>query len=293
MVVGLVVLAAVGLTACGSAPSATPPGVVGAVAGENFWGSIAAQIGRPHVQVTSILTNPNADPHLYEATAANAAAVAEADLVIENGAGYDEWLSQLLSATSHSGRVIVNVQSVLGKTSSDVNPHFWYDIPQVPRVAAAIEAALTKLVPKDRETFATNLATFDRSLEPIQTVIAEIRSRYGGAPVAYTERVPAYLLEAAGLEVKTPIGFAMAVENGNDPSPADTLAMDQLMTGHRVRVLLYNEQAISAVTQHVEALARQAGIPVVGVTETMPPAYHTYQAWQLAQAKDLLHALAS
>jgi zinc/manganese transport system substrate-binding protein len=282
---------AIAMEACGSAPGSTTPGVVKVVAGENFWANIAGQIGGHDANVTSILINPNADPHLYETSAADAVDVAEARLVIENGAGYDTWLAQLLGATTHQGRLVVNVQRILGKTGSDVNPHFWYDIPKVPEVARAVEGALAKLEPKDAKTFAANLASFERSLDPIDAVIDEIRSRYPSAPVAYTERVPGYLVEAAGLDVLTPVGFAAATENGNEPSPADSLAMDQLITDHRVKVLLYNAQTVSAVTEHVRALAEQAKVPVVAVTETLPPSYRSYQAWQLAQAKAILRAL--
>ena len=263
------------------------------VAGENFWGNIAAQIGGRHVRVTSIISSPNADPHLYEADVTNAIAVAEAGLVIENGAGYDAFLPQLLGATRHPGRIVVSAQQVLGAAGPDVNPHFWYDIPRVPQVAHAIEAALARLDPRDATAFAAGLAAFGRSLRPVEAVIAQIRRRYQRAPVAYTERVPGYLLAAAGLRVLTPPGFAAAIEDGIDPGPGDTAVMNGLITGHKVKVLLYNAQAVSPVTQHVRSLAGQAGIPVVAVTETMPPSYRSYQAWQLAQASALLHALGS
>ena len=231
---------------------------------------------------------PNTDPHEYEA---NALAVAEARLVVANGAGYDDFLSELLGATTNAGRIVVTVQAVLGMYGPDVNPHFWYDIPRVPRVAAAIEAALARLDPGDAKVFAANLAAFDASLQPIEAVIAAIRRRYPGAPVAYTERVPGYLLQAAGLEVVTPPGFAAAIENGNEPGAGDTAQMFQLVTSHGTKVLLYNAQAVSPVTQQVRALARQHGVPVVPVTETMPSSSGSYQAWQLAQAKALLDAL--
>jgi zinc/manganese transport system substrate-binding protein len=266
--------------------------VVKVVAGENFWGNIAAQIGGPHVQVTSILSSPGTDPHLYESDVASALAVAQARLVIANGAGYDDFMSQLLAATVNAGRVALSVQAVLGAYRPDVNPHFWYDIPRVPRVAAAIEAALARLEPGDATVFAAHLAAFDASLRPVEAVIASIRRRYPGAPVAYTERVPGYLLQAAGLEVVSPPGFAAAIENGNDPSPGDTARMFRLITGHKAKVLLYNAQATSPMTQQVRALARRSGIPVVPVTETMPPSFRSYQAWQLAQATALLDALA-
>ncbi len=292
-VASLLITSGIVLAGAGCAAAAPPvtPGVVRVVAGENFWGNIAAQIGGRHARVTSIVSSPVADPHLYEADVANALAVAEAGLVIENGAGYDAFLPQLLGATRHPGRIVVSVQRVLGAAGPDVNPHFWYDVPRVPRVARAIAAALARLDPGDAGAFAAGLAAFDRSLRPVAHVLAEIRRRYGGTPVAYTERVPGYLLRAAGLAVRTPPGFARAIEDGVDPGPADTAAMNGLLTGHKVRVLLYNAQAVSPVTQHVRLLARQAGIPVVAVTETMPPGYRTYQAWQLAQARAVLRAL--
>ena len=294
---GLIAAAVLGAAAAsagcaGSQPPVTP-GVVRVVAGANFWGNIAAQIGGRHARVTSIITSPNADPHLYESSVANAIAVAQAGLVIENGAGYDTFVPQLLDATRHPGRVVISVQHVLGANGPDVNPHFWYDIPRVPRVARAIEAALARLDPGNAIVFAANLAAFDRSLRPVEAVIAQIRHRYRGAPVAYTERLPGYLVQAAGITVKTPRGFAAAIEDGLDPGPGDTAVMDELITGHKVRMLLYNAQASSPVTEHVRSLARQAGIPVVAVTETMPASYHSYQAWQLAQAQAVLHALGS
>ena len=289
-VAGLLAAAAV-LAGCGTPQAPVTPGVVKVVAGENFWGNIAAQIGGPHVQVSSILSNPGTDPHLYESDVASALAVAQARLVIANGAGYDNFVSQLLGVTANAGRVVLSVQAVLGAYGPDVNPHFWYDVPRVPQVAAAIEAALARLDPRNAKVFAANLAVFDASLRPVEAVIASIRHRYPGAPVAYTERVPGYLLQAAGLEVVTPPGFAAAIENGNDPSPGDTAEMFQLITGHKAKALLNNAQATSAVTQQVQALARRSGVPVVPVTETMPPAYRSYQAWQLAQATALLNAL--
>ncbi len=281
------------LAGCGSSQPSVTLGVVRVAAGENFWGNIAAQIGGRHARVTSIISSPNADPHLYESDVANAIAVAQAGLVIENGAGYDAFLPQLLSATRHPGRIVVSAQRVLGATGPDVNPHFWYDIPRVPQVADAIETALARLDPRDATVFAAGLANFDRSLRPVEALIAQIRGRYPGAPVAYTERVPGYLLAAAGLTVKTPPGFAAAIEDGIDPGPGDTAVMNRLITGHKVKVLLYNAQAVSPVTQHVRWLGQQAGVPVVAVTETMPPSYRSYQAWQLAQASALLHALGS
>jgi len=264
--------------------------VVDVVAAENFWGNIAGQLGGSAVSVTSLITNPNADPHLFETDAADAAKLAEARVVIENGAGYDGWMSSLLSADSGHATV-VNAADVLHVTGSDPNPHLWYDIPKVPEVAAAISAALTKADPQDASAFHRNLQRFDASLAPLTAELASIRSRFAGAPVAYTERVPGYALAVADLAVKTPVGFARAIEDGEDPGPADTVAMEQLLTKHRIDVLLYNVQTVSPVTTQIRALAQKNGIPVVGVSETMPTADRTYQQWQLSQFTALLDAL--
>jgi zinc/manganese transport system substrate-binding protein len=261
------------------------------VAAENFWGNITSQIGGSHVEVTSIITNPSTDPHLYESDARDAAALSKASLVIENGLGYDDFMDKLMAASPNNGRQVLSVEKVLDITGDDPNPHLWYDTARIPEVADAIEQALAAKDPSNAATYAANLATFKSSLQPIIDVINQIKTKYPNAPVAYTERVPGYLLAAAGLDVKTPASFAGAIEEGNDPSPNDTSTMDSLMTNHGIRVLLYNSQATSTVTQHVRDLANQSGIPVIGVTETLPPNEHNYQSWQIDQAKALLTAL--
>lgn len=264
--------------------------VVSVVAAENFWGNITGQIGGRDVRVTSLITNPNTDPHLFETNAADAATLAAARLVIENGAGYDTWMDSLLGADS-GHRTLVNAASVLHVTGSDPNPHLWYDIPRVPRVAAAIEAALVRAAPRDAATFRANLATFDASLAPLNATLGTIKREFHNVPVAYTERVPGYLLADAGLDVKTPPGFARAIEDGVDPGPADTLAMRQLLEKHDINVLLYNVQTVTPVTAQMRSLAIEHGIPVVGVSETLPAGARTYQRWQQSQLTALLHAL--
>ena len=272
------------------AGASTSHGVVDVVAAENFWGDIAGQLGGSAVSVTSLITNPNADPHLFETDAADAAKLAQARVVIENGAGYDGWMSSLLGADSGSATV-VNAAHVLHVTGSDPNPHLWYDIPQVPKVAAAISAALAKADPKDSATFRRNLERFDASLAPLNAELAAIRTKFAHAPVAYTERVPGYALAVADLTVKTPLGFARAIEDGEDPGPGDTVAMEQLLTKHQIEVLLYNVQTVTPVTTQIRALAEKNGIAVVGVSETMPAADRTYQQWQLSQLTALFDAL--
>jgi zinc/manganese transport system substrate-binding protein len=275
----------------GGAVAATArPEVVSVVAAENFWGNITSQIGGHDVRVTSLISSPNADPHLFETSAADAATLAQARVVIENGAGYDTWIGSLLGADSGHPR-IVNAAAVLHVGGSDPNPHLWYDIPRVPTVAAAIAAALTVAAPRDAATFKADLERFDTSLAPIDATLATIRAQFHGVAVAYTERVPGYALAVADLDVKTPPGFARAIEDGVDPGPADTLAMEQLITHHDIGVLLYNVQTVTPVTTQIRALAKRNGIPIVGVSETLPAGVSTYQQWQQSQLTDLLHAL--
>jgi zinc/manganese transport system substrate-binding protein len=272
-------------------PTSANSGAVNVVAAENFWGNIAAQIGGNHVNVTSIITDPSTDPHLYESDASDAAKVAAADLVITNGLGYDDFMSKLMSASSNKSRLVLTASQILGISGANANPHLWYNIPRVPLVAAKIEQSLAAKDPADKSLFENNLAKFNASLGPISDTISKIKAKYAGAPVAYTEPVPGYLLATAGLSIKTPESFAIAIEDGNDPSPADNATMENFMTSKAVKVLLYNSQATSPVTQHIRDLARQNNIPVIGVSETLPAGEKTYQSWQLDQTKALLNAL--
>jgi zinc/manganese transport system substrate-binding protein len=261
------------------------------VAAENFWGNIASQIGGSHVQVTSIITNPNADPHLYESNAQNAEVVSTANVVIVNGVGYDEFMNKLLSVSKNNNRQVLTVASVLNIAGKDPNPHLWYDIPLVSKVADQIAASFEAKDSAHELDYQHNLYKFNQSLQPLINTINQIKKQYSGQPVAYTERVPGYLLKDAGLSVKTPTGFASAIEDGTDPSPADNEAMDNLMRDRAIKVLLYNSQTTSTVTQAVRNLATKAGIPVIGVTETLPAQYSTYQSWQQGQLNEILNAL--
>jgi zinc/manganese transport system substrate-binding protein len=274
-----------------SAKQKTTNNKIQVVAAENFWGNIISQIGGDKITVTSIITNPNTDPHLYESDANNALAVSKANLVIENGLGYDDFMDKLLSASPNSSRQVVSAATILGISGNDANPHLWYDTADIPKITAVFESELIKLDPADQKTFESNTQTFNQSLQPILDTINIVKTKYPNAPVAYTERVPGYLLLAAGLDVKTPVGFATAIEDGNDPSPADVLAMDNLMTNHQIKVLLYNAQVTSPTTEHVKELAVENNIPIVGVTETMPANEKSFQSWQLDQVQALLKAL--
>jgi zinc/manganese transport system substrate-binding protein len=278
-------------TATSSSPATTASHVVDVVAGENFWGNIVEQIGGDRVKVTSIISDPNADPHIYESDPKDAAAIAGAQLVIENGLGYDDFMAKLLSASKKSSRQVLSVQQVLAIKGDNPNPHVWYDTARLPEVAAAMETQLALADPADFASFAANAKTFDASLQPLLATIAEIKSRYAGTSISYTERVPGYLVQAAGLVLGTPASFSQSIEDGNDPNPLDTATFDADITGHKVKVLLYNSQVTDQQTTKIKALATSAGIPIVGVSETLPPSDANFQAWQLRQDNALLAAL--
>ncbi|MFL5961610.1 MAG: metal ABC transporter solute-binding protein, Zn/Mn family [Gaiellaceae bacterium] len=260
------------------------------VASTNVYGDIARQIGGSHVTVTSILTNPDADPHLFEPGTVNGLAVARARVVVQNGLGYDAFMSRLESAAPSDKRVVVTISNVLGVHGHDGNPHLWYDVPELPKVAAAIEQALAGADASHASDYRAGLRTFVASLAPLQRTIAQIRTAHAGAPVAYTEPVPGYLVEAAGLRNLSLASFTLPIEQGSEPSAQAVSAMSALATRHRIKVLFYNSQAVSPITQRVRAAATAAGVPVVGVAETVPPGL-TFQAWQLKQARELQRAL--
>lgn len=270
------------------ATGGTPIPVLGT---ENFYSDLLAQIGGSRVSATSLLNDPNTDPHSFEASPQAASTVADSRLVIENGLGYDDFMDHLLSASPDSSRVVINVQQLLGLPDT-ANGHVWYDPGTMPKVAQAAEAALEKLEPANAAYFQAGLDAYLASLKPLTDKIAELKSEYSGAPVAFTEPVAGYLASAIGLQVLTPEGFQKAIEDGTDPAPADVAAEQDLLTGHKVRVLLYNSQVTSPLTQQVHDLATQNGIPVVGVAETMPPTYPHYADWQLVQMNQLEAALA-
>jgi zinc/manganese transport system substrate-binding protein len=279
------------VAACSSGGAAISDGLVRVVAAENFWGNIVSQIGGSHVKVTSILSDPNTDPHEYESDARDAAAISDADLVVENGIGYDDFMADLMSASPNSGRQVLNVAKVLHVTGNDPNPHIWYDTARLPQVAANIADALAAKDPADAATFKANEQTFDVSLKPITAVIAQIKAKYAGTKIAYTERVPGYLIQAAGLVLGVPASFTQAVEDGTDPSPADTANFDTAIKTKTVKVLLYNGQVTDSQTTQIKQLATSSGVPIVGVTETLPPTDKDFQTWQLRQAQELLAAL--
>ncbi len=282
----LLLAAALTLASC-STPAARGLSVVAA---ENFYGSVASQVGGPGVHVTSIIEDPSADPHEYTSNVQDAEAVASARLVVINGAGYDSFMDRLVASSSGSARTIVHVDRLLGTRGADPNPHLWYD-PRTPiAVADAIAADLARIDPAHATAYRRNARRFIASLAPIRAEIASLHGRFAGISFAYTERVPGYLTAAIGLALKTPPEFAKADEDGTDPPPQAVAAMRGLVTGHRIRLLLYNAQASSQPAASIRSLAEDSGVPVVAVSETSAPG-ETYQHWQLAQLRAIDAAL--
>jgi zinc/manganese transport system substrate-binding protein len=281
-------LVALGAAGCGGSYGGSTLDVV---ASTNVYGNIAEQIGGPHVHVTSVLSNPNADPHLFEPGTQNGLAVAQAKVVIQNGAGYDDFMGKLEAASPNSSRIVVTIADVLGVHGRDADPHLWYDVPRLPKIAGAIAAGLEQGDATHADAYHAGVARFIESLRPLDDEVRRIRRRYAGRPVAYTEPVPGYLVAALELRNLAPASFTRAIQNGSEPPAEAVAAMNALIRDRRIDVLLYNSQAVSPITARVRAAAEQAGIPVVGVTETLPP-HQTFQQWQLAQVRNLRRALA-
>jgi zinc/manganese transport system substrate-binding protein len=284
----LVVAGISALTAgCGGARSG---GGLEVVASTNVYGDIAAQLGGSHVHVTSLLSDPTADPHLFEPDARTGLDISRSRVVIQNGVGYDDFMLKL-EQTASGDRTIVTAAGVLGVQGHDANPHVWYDLPQVPRIAAAIAGAMEGADPAHASDYRAALARFDAGMKPLLTEVARDFARLAGKPVAYTEPVPGYLLTVLGLRNLAPAGFTRAVEDGTEPTPAAVAAMDALLERHAVDVLIYNRQAVSPITKRMRDTAVRRGVPVVGVTETLPDGLD-FQEWQRRQLRELERALA-
>src|ERR1700682_232296 len=279
------------LAACG-APSAGAGGgqPLQVVAGENFWGSIAAQIGGSHVSVTSIVSNPNTDPHSYESSATDARAFATADYVIMNGAGYDDWGQKLLSANPSQNRKVFTVANLLNKKAGD-NPHFWYNPAWVDQVADKITSDYRALDPADAAYFTQQREAFATALKPYHDAIALIRSPFSIVSVGSTESIFVYMAQALSLNLISPPEFMQAISEGTDP-PAQTVAQFQdQISHHQIKVLVYNTQTSTPITDNLKQLASQNGIPVVGISETVEPTTASFQDWQTRQLNSLQAAL--
>lgn len=280
------------LSGCGLAsPPTAGSHVIQVVATENFWGSIAAQVGGAHVQVTSIISDPNVDPHNYEPTAQNARAFAGARYVIVNGAGYDAWADRLLQANPVSGRRTLNAGDFLGAHAGD-NPHLWYNPDFVTRVVEKIRDDLKALEPGDAAALDQSAQTYlTTGLEQYHALINAIKAAYSGTPVGATESIFAYLAPALGLNLITPYSYLQAVSESQDVSAADEVTVERQIAQKRIKILVYNSQNTPGNIQALITQAHAAGIPVATLTETLSPASATFQDWQTRQLKGILDAL--
>ncbi|MBW4041253.1 MAG: zinc ABC transporter solute-binding protein [Acidobacteria bacterium] len=261
------------LAGCSAGPSSTDGGRIRVVASTDVWGDVVAQIGGSAVQVDPLIHDPNRDPHEYQAGPRDQLAVSRAQLVVVNGGGYDDFLSQLLSTAPTSTRVIDAARSSgldVAAASGGFNEHLWYDLPVVAKVAGVVADELTAERPAEAAMFRSRLGAFTARIRALEATEASIEATAAGKGVAITEPVPLYMTAALGLVDRTPPAFSAAVESGGDVAPAVLQEQLALLHEHRVAVLAYNEQTISATTAQVLAAAKAAGVPAVGVRETLP-----------------------
>jgi zinc/manganese transport system substrate-binding protein len=282
------------LAGCGGSASSSggsSAGKLQVVAAENFWGSIAAQLGGTRVAVSSIIVNPNTDPHSYEPTASDGVAIARSQMAIVNGIGYDAWATKLLAANPSSARVVLDVGSALGLKQGE-NPHQWYSPSSVQSVIGQIVADYKRLDPAHAAYFDQRRASFQtRDMAVYNRLRSEIRGRYAGLPVGYSESIFKPLGQDLGLKLLTPYSFAKAIAEGIDVSAADKQTVDRQAEGRAIEVWVYNSQNATPDVQRVNQLARAAHIPVTTITETLSPASATFEQWQSAEMSRLLQAL--
>jgi zinc/manganese transport system substrate-binding protein len=262
------------------------------VAAENFWGSIATQLGGSHVTETSIISNPDTDPHDYEPTAADARTAASAQFVIANGLGYDAWTSKLLAANPAQGRQELVVGDLLGLKVGD-NPHRWYSPADVHTVIEKITATYKQLDPADAAYFDAQKTTFEsKTLAPYDQLISTIKAKYAGTPVGASESIVSPLADALGLKMLTPYSFLKAISEGSDVSATDKATVDQQIKSKQIKVYIYNSQNSTPDVAAQVKEAKAAGIPVTTLTETLSPVGATFQQWQTSQLQGIQSALA-
>jgi zinc/manganese transport system substrate-binding protein len=277
-------------TACSSATAAGNAGgtdSIQAIGAENEYANVIQQIGGKYVQVTAIMSNPNTDPHTFEASPAVAREIANASLIVQNGLGYDTWATDINNAVPSDGRKVIDVQQLLGLPDSTPNPHLWYNPATMPKVATAIANDLAAIQPAHASYFKGNAAKFTQSLAAWTQAIAQFKAAHPNTPVATTEPVADYMLQAAGADNMTAWAFQADIMNGTDPSPQNVAAEKALFTQHKVKVFLYNQQVTDTLTDSFIDLAHANGVPVVGVYETMPTPGYDYQTWMTAEVNAL------
>jgi zinc/manganese transport system substrate-binding protein len=258
------------------------------VAAENFYGDVAQQIGGPAVKVTSVLSNPDQDPHLFEASPSVARSISAARIVVYSGIDYDPWMEKLLSASRSGHRRTIVVAPLAARKTGD-NPHVWYDTQTMLAYAAVLTEVLAADDPADAAGFLQRLARFQASMQPIQAKIGALRDRLAGTPVTATEPIFGYMFDALGMLSKNQ-SFQTAVMNNTEPSASDVAAFENDLKAHRVKLVVYNSQATDPTAERMEKIAKAAGVPVVGATETEPPG-QTYQEWMASELDALDRAL--
>jgi zinc/manganese transport system substrate-binding protein len=291
-----VLLAGVGLllAGCGgSANSSTSSSAakLQVAAAENFWGSIATQLGRGKVAVSSVIVNPSTDPHSYEPTASDGVVMARSQMAIVNGIGYDKWASKLLAANPSNSRVVLDAGSLLGLKEGD-NPHQWYSPSSVHRVIGQIVTDYKQLDPRDATFFDKQRHVFEaQGLAEYDRLRSEIHSRYAGIPVGYSESIFQPLGRDLGLKLMTPYSFAKAIAEGTDVSAADKQTVNKQAEDREIRVWVYNSQNATPDVQRVDQLVRSARIPITTITETLSPSSASFEQWQDAELASLIRAL--
>ncbi|MBV8094518.1 MAG: zinc ABC transporter substrate-binding protein [Acetobacteraceae bacterium] len=258
------------------------------LAAENFYGDVAQQIGGPDVKVTSILSNPDQDPHLFEASPSVARSISAAAIVIYNGIDYDPWMEKLLGAVRSSDRKVIVVAELVGRKPGD-NPHIWYDPATMLALAGKLTETLSSTDPAHRSEYQQRLARFQQSMQPIEAKIAGLRKRLAGTPVTATEPVFGYMFAALGMQIRNQ-SFQLAVMNNTEPSASDVAAFENDLKTHQVRMLVYNSQASDPVAVRMQKLAKESHVPVVAATETEPPG-KSYQTWMLGELDAVDRAL--
>jgi zinc/manganese transport system substrate-binding protein len=289
-------LLALFVAGCGSSSSAATgagggSGTISAIGAENEYANVLEQIGGRYVHVSSILNNPNTDPHTFESSPSLAQQVSSAQLIVQNGVGYDTFMNKIESASPTSKRKVIVVQNVLGLPTDTPNPHLWYAPGTMPAVAKVMAADLSALRPSHAAYFQANLAKFDASLTPLHSAIAAFKAKYGGTTAATTEPVADYLLQAMGIDNLTPFAFQADIMNGVDPSAQDITSERGFFTKHQVKVFCYNQQVVSSLTTSIRETALKASVPVVGVYETMPTPGYDFQSWMLAEVNAIEKAV--
>ena len=286
------VVLTVGVSACGGEQSVGTHELPNVVASTDVWGSVAQAIVGDHAKVTSIVTGASADPHSFEASPADAAAITDASLVVYNGGGYDQWVDDVLR--THAGVASIDAYSLLDAAAlgepSPANEHVFYNLDTAKAVAADLARKLSQTDPGHAAEYAANAAAFSREADMVLQTETSIRPTYPGAAVVATEPVAHYLLIAAGVTDETPRGFTSAIEQDTDPAPVDLAAMLDLINTRQVTAVLINPQTATAVTKQVQSAAENAGIPIVNITETLPVG-SDYLAWQRDSAIRLAAAL--